>query len=49
MSHIKAKIFTGLVLGSMLYNIIIKDASGFVLSSAVLPLCLLALSAPDKK
>jgi hypothetical protein len=46
---IRAKIFLGLVLASMLYNLIIKDAQGFVLSSAVLPLCLLALSAPDKK
>lgn len=45
---IRAKIFLALVLASMGYNLIIKDAEGFLLSAAVIPLCLLALSAPDK-
>lgn len=45
----RAKILTTLTLLSMAYNLVIKDAQGFVLSAAVIPLCLLMLSAPDKK
>jgi len=49
MNKTKAKILLGLVMLSMGYNLYIEDPEGFLMSSMVLPLCILALIAPDKK